>query len=432
MSNRTISRLDEKCSLCRINDANETGSHMVPNLLTAVTFTFDEKAKRDREIAELYHLNDPVMNSVYYGSQVSPEKIENDFGHLMTDEERENNTNTLCYDYIFCKTCEKRFGVVETAYGDYYKKIKKDINPRIAYLFWLSVFWRMSVGYMGVFMDARDELKIRDILNLNLKSAKEIIASKEKLGDFGYLLLKYDGKLIKGDSGILGTCAPKSPYVILVADYVVILFSNYSKLHKKVCVMDYEFYKEDINTFNKPVDDIPISREDFFHFRKTIVEESKHLFTPLQERVIREYREEERHKGVAESKNKIWNALKEAKKAEELLGEKQERVFIRQHEKFRIAYLKEIRSRQLGVEYDFLKDETLMLNETDVENYIADLRRVQELGENVSVFPFAKEYLHDDSLISFEEIFNQFSATRPKEETEQFWQLPELQPMGKI
>ena len=73
-----------------------------------------------------------------------------------------------------------------------------------------------------------------------------------------------------------------------------------------------------------------------------------------------------------------------------------------------------------------------MLNETDVENYIADLRRVQELGEDVSVFPFAKEYLHNDSLISFEEIFNQFSATRPKEEAEQFWQLPELQPMGKI
>ncbi len=432
MSNLTISRLDNRCALCRMKEANETGSHMVPNLLTAVAFTFDNKAKRDREIVERYLLNAPDDNSVYYGSQVSPEKIENDFGHLMTDEEREKNTNTLCYDYIFCKDCEKRFGVVETAYGEYYKKRKNDINPRLAYLFWLSVFWRMSVGYMGVFMDATDELKIRNILDQNLKSANEIKASKVNLGDFGYLLLRYDGKLLKGDSGILGTRSPKSPYVILVADYVVILYSNYSKLHKTVSVMGFEFYKEDFNSYDKEVDDIPITREDFFQFRKAIVEESKCVFTPLQERVMREYREEERHKGVAKNKHMIWNALKEASLAEELLGESQERIFIRQRERFRIAYLKGMRAKQLGVEYNFLEDEALMLNQTDVENYIADLKRVQELGKNVSVFPFAKEYLQDESLVSFENVFNQFTSTRSKEETDQFWELSELQPTSKI
>ena len=109
------------------------------------------------------------------------------------------------------------------------------------------------------------------------------------------------------------------------------------------------------------------------------------------------------------------------------MGEGQDRIFIRQHERFRIAYLKGMRAKQLGVEYNFLEDKALMLNQTDVENYIADLKRVLELGVNVSVFPFAKEYLQDKSLISFEDVFNQFASTRSKEETERFWELSELQ-----
>ncbi len=164
MSNIVIPRLDDKCALCRNEKADQTGSHMVPNLLTAVAFSFDGKSKRDREIVELYNLSDHTMDSVYYGREVSQEKYMSDLGHAMTDEEFEANTNVLVRDNIFCKGCEKRFSVVETAYGDYYKGIKKDVNPRVAYLFWLSVVWRMSIGYMAFFLDAKDELAMRDIL----------------------------------------------------------------------------------------------------------------------------------------------------------------------------------------------------------------------------------------------------------------------------
>lgn len=52
MKNLEIPRNDSLCALCRINNANETGSHMVPNLLTSVALSFDGKAKRDREIVE--------------------------------------------------------------------------------------------------------------------------------------------------------------------------------------------------------------------------------------------------------------------------------------------------------------------------------------------------------------------------------------------
>ena len=185
MKSRIIPRNDSLCALCRIREADKTGSHMVPNLLTAVTFSFDGKTKRDREIVELYHINNPEDNAIYYGSQVAPEKIAEDLGHEITDEELEKNTNLLCYDNIFCYQCENRFGVLETTYGEYYKGLKNDINPRIAYLFWLSVYWRMAIGYMGIFMDGEDEFALRDILNKNIHSYNEIINSKEKLGDYG-------------------------------------------------------------------------------------------------------------------------------------------------------------------------------------------------------------------------------------------------------
>ena len=151
-------------------------------------FSFDGLAKRDREIVEKYHLNTPEANSVFYGRNVSPEKISYDLGHEMTDEEVEGNINTLCYDYIFCKDCEKRFGILESAFGEYYRS-GKEIHPKLAYLFWLSVFWRMSVGYMSIFMDAEDELELRRILQQNLKSRDEIINASEKdLGNFGYVV----------------------------------------------------------------------------------------------------------------------------------------------------------------------------------------------------------------------------------------------------
>ena len=89
MKSCIIPRNDSLCALCPIREADKTGSHMVSNLLTAVTFSFDGKTKRDREIVELYHINNPEDNAIYYGSQVAPEKIAEDFSHRnLYDAER--------------------------------------------------------------------------------------------------------------------------------------------------------------------------------------------------------------------------------------------------------------------------------------------------------------------------------------------------------
>ena len=330
MKNLVIPRNDDRCALCRIAKANETGSHMVPNLLTAVAFSFDGKYKRDREIVEKYHKNAPDSNSVHYGRNVAADKVTADLGHEMTDEELDNNINTLCYDYIFCKDCEKRFGVLETAFGDYYKT-GKSLHPRLAYLFWLSVFWRMSIGYMGLFMDARDELDIRGILDKNLKIREEITGSTEKMGDYGYAVFRLDEPLSKGDSGVFGTNRPRSPYVILVADQVVVLFTNYSKLHKKTIVFGYEIDKDNINTYRK--DDyieLEMSIEELYDFKKQIVESTYDVFGREQEEMARRIREMECTSGKACSKKDFYAIM-------QLLKPREKKMRVRQAYRFRAA-----------------------------------------------------------------------------------------------
>ena len=143
-----IDRCDNRCALCREVEADKTGSHLAPNFMIHGMFSFDGKGRRNREISMRDHLN-TSERMVYYGPEVSPDAINADHGGDLTDEELEENVNNLVIDYLFCKACEDRFGILETYYATYYAEWKhEEVNSRVAYLFWLSVFWRMCVGRM--------------------------------------------------------------------------------------------------------------------------------------------------------------------------------------------------------------------------------------------------------------------------------------------
>ena len=319
--------------------------------------------------------------------------------------------------YIFCKDCEKRFGILESAFGEYYRS-GKEIHPKLAYLFWLSVFWRMSVGYMSIFMDAEDELELRRILQQNLKSRDEIINASEKdLGNFGYVVFRLNEPLQKGDSGILGINNPHSPYIILVADYVVILFANANKLqyiilvadyvvilfananklHKSTNVFDWEIDIEDINTPNaEEYIELGIDINEFHDFRKLIVEESYSGLGSAQEKVARIVREKERSEGKPIDRCTFYQIMQSLKEPPAF--------HVRQAYRFRAAYIKMLEAAERGEAYDYLYDRELMLNQKDVDNYIADLKKLKEQGISLLPFAFAKEFLRDDSLPSFKEL----------------------------
>lgn len=380
-----IPRMDSDCALCRGREANEVGSHLAPNFIIHKAFSFDGKGGRDREISYRSHLNDPWRPS-YYGRSVSAEAIEADLGHPMTDEEIEANNNILVCDHLFCKDCEKWFGVLETEYARFYSK-GLSISPRIAYLFWLSVFWRMSVGYMSILMDIHDELAIRKILQDNLLTKEEIEASDSDLGDFGFVVWHTDG-IIKGDSGIFGTRTRHCPYIIILNDLVVALVKDEGKRHQ----IGYRSVSSDyVNSWAD--DDIyvgELSLEEFARMKRWIIDESKRAgFGKEREKLDRNYQEIWRNAGEVIE----WATYK----AEEEYARSVDGIYdgdeLRNFYRFWGAELKAHAAARLGQDYRILTDRSLFLFKFDIENYKSDLLKYVRKGISISKFPYAAKLM---------------------------------------
>ena len=149
-----IPRYDDDCALCRVAKADKTGSHLAPNFLVHGAFSFDGKGGRFREIVTRDNLN-TQSRWLFYGQEVSPEAISADRGRCLTDEELEGNINVL--------ECDN--------------------------LFWLSVFWRMGVGRMSIFLDGEDEFAMREIApdSINTYKEPEVLVNEISLEEFARL-----------------------------------------------------------------------------------------------------------------------------------------------------------------------------------------------------------------------------------------------------
>ena len=84
---------------------------------------------------------------------------------------------------------------------------------------------------------------------------------------------------------------------------------------------------------------------------------------------------------------------------------------VRKLYRFEAAYMKMIEAQKNGISYDFLKDRQLMLNQEDINNYIVDLQNLRKHNHSIDGFPFAKEFLEDETITSFEEIINKYRPT---------------------
>ena len=388
MAGLKVDRYDSRCALCREVEADKTGSHLAPNFMIHGMFSFDGKGRRNREISMRDHLNrDERM--IYYGPEVSPDAINADHGGDLSDEEIEENTNNLVCDNLFCKTCEERFGILETYYATYYADWKhEEVNSRVAYLFWLSVFWRMCVGRMSIFLKGEDEFEMRRILEENVTSLEGILKGDNDLGDFGYILWRVKG-LQKGDSGIFGTRRDQSPYMIIVNDIVALLIADVSKYRKHFSYAGWQIDRDDINTFDCDGEVVnEISLEEFALLKRFVIDESKiYGWGAAQEKVKIHLRELDRTEGVLHSVG--YNEEREALRMARIEDDACPRpLFLRNSYRFHVAELKEYAYKQEGVEYDILKDRSLFMFQFDIDNYRSDLKAYLREGHDISGLPY--------------------------------------------
>lgn len=392
MSNTIIPRCDSLCSLCRISEAANKGSHMAPNFLIHKAFSFDGKGPRNREVVDKCYLNDMSQFSSYYGSEVSPERIKASLGHDMTDEEITDNRCTLMYDDIFCPTCEKKFSVIESEYARWYRGEKKKISPRVSYLFWLSVIWRMGIGRMGFFLDLDFEFRIRDILQKNLSlDLSEIEKGTNDLGNFHYVLWRAEG-IRQGDSGIFGSRQEVQPYMAILNDMIVLMYKD--KPHPdELTFLNTTFNVDDLNTWHGQESIIQKDRRWLFDVKDAIVESSYEYLDPSRERALLIVREKERSNNKEISEDAKAIVIKAARLAD---GPQEKGVVLRKFYRIFAGFFKERMAREKGEVYNPLDDEELFLTVKDYDNYYEDLANWSRHGKDISDFPYvdkAKEKL---------------------------------------
>lgn len=253
------------CLLCRCRNDFRKGSHLAPNTLIQQFFSIDGSSTRGKEIAK-EHIAAELKESKFWGSAVLPEDIDRTFGEVIPDEEKISvKQNPLTRDDIFCDYCEKRFGYIENAYGDYLHGRKSSVNPTISYLFWISVFWRLSVADMCVRLSEGDEEKMRLILDRNLPSDSAELKNlkpNDSMKGFQYCLYRCND--IKGEvTGLIGNHASRPPYRLIVGNYVVVMYPD---SYDDGNIRNY-------NTFNSQEVTIEESFLDFWKHKRSILDE---------------------------------------------------------------------------------------------------------------------------------------------------------------
>ena len=384
-------RFDTRCCLCRKLPANKTGSHMVPNFLAHPTFSWDGKGKRFREALNHDFINALEKNCQFYGREVPEWRFAKGEGkEQITEDDIKKNINQLEFDNEFCVRCENRFGVLESAYSPFYNGQQKKIHPRVAYLFWLSVLWRMSMGSMSIFMDINDELSLRELLDDNmLDTAKDIAESNTDLGEWQYAIFRAEG-LKEGDKDILGYRKESSPYVVAYNDLVMVFFHNVP-LDAELSIGPIIVKRDDLNNWHSPEKTVVVDRAWFWDVRDWVVETSYDFYDPMREKALITLREKERSEGRAVSDKMKADAVKIAKIAG---GPKSTMFRLHKMERIYGAWQRLKKAEEDGKSYDPLKDDELFLRQKDFDLYFLDLARLSkndEYHDKVPEFPFYAE-----------------------------------------
>ena len=389
--NLVVGRNDTRCCLCRVMPANKTGSHMVPNFLAHPTFSWDGKGKRFHEALNHDFINAQERNCQFYGREVPDWRFALGEGKKdVTEEDIKQNVNQLEYDNEFCSYCENRFGVLEMAYSQFYNGQQKKIHPRVAYLFWLSVLWRMSMGSMSVFMDMHEELALHKLLNDNmLNTVKEIEESDTDLTDWRYAMYKADN-LRDGDKGILGYRKGCSPYVVMYNDLVMV-FYHHNPTDEELTIGPISVQREMLNDWHSEEKCLKVDRRWFWDVRDWIDESSYDFYDPAREKALISIRETER------SENRVIDAKvkAEAIKVERLtMGPQEKMLRIRKLPRILGVWMRKKEAEEKGVAYDPLNDEDMFLQQRDFDQYyhdLAALSRDPEHHSDIVEFPFYKE-----------------------------------------
>lgn len=220
----------QKCLLCRDSPADKKGSHIIPHFLLKKIENIDGSKLRDMELGFTLTATD---SKVHFGRSVPPEKLESVLGKL-DESDLDNNKHPMVCDHIFCSNCEARFSNLESIYSTGLSKQLTQNNESgnsgvISILFWISVFWRLSILYPNIFSKKHTEF-MRKSLDRYLVYSNDSINEKEIIdnGLFDKLGIKILSSNIGPEEPSHFMIHPKFkyPYSMIIYDKIITLSFN--------------------------------------------------------------------------------------------------------------------------------------------------------------------------------------------------------------
>lgn len=220
-----MSRVSNKnlCKLCNAETAGKTGSHIIPHFILKYVDNEAGTKSRDKELG--LKIGDSGVDA-YFGRAILPESIEKILGDYQKEE---LNKSDLIVDHLFCKVCEDFFGRIESDYSLLnFNQIKSDAKiAETSFLFWLSIFWRVSLIKFGGFMlKGSHGILIQRIL----KSRRYSNVDGGVESQVGYRIIRCEKVPDEFPSGIFFHPFHTMPYMAVVGGYVLQLFVKKSHL----------------------------------------------------------------------------------------------------------------------------------------------------------------------------------------------------------
>ncbi|WP_271783522.1 hypothetical protein [Aquimarina algiphila] len=254
------------CLLCNENPADKKGSHIVPHFLSKRIDNEEGETGRDKEMGFVIT---PKQTTSYFGRAVLPEKLEEVYGEI-TDELIENNNIDGFVDNYFCTNCESNLSVIESEYANTLNQkpeidqvYESSTSGFVAFLFWTSIIWRLSIqDDSGFKLKLKEEKRLNRILKKYLKNNLTEIKPNpldSDLNNIGYKLLRSPHYSDKNWTWLHWRPNYERPYSIMIDEYVLFLY--FKKSHLKGMVMD--FYGSE-NLKNKAEFNIPTENESIF------------------------------------------------------------------------------------------------------------------------------------------------------------------------
>ncbi|MBC7758156.1 MAG: hypothetical protein H7069_04830 [Phormidesmis sp. FL-bin-119] len=276
-----------RCKLCVTNDADDTGSHVVPHFLLKRIFNVENAKGRDQEISFKISALDVQMS---FGRSVQPEKLEEVFGDLSDEELEARAMADLVVDNEWCKSCEKKFADLESFYSKTLA-VEKETEYQStddslgALMFWLSIIWRISAtGKNNLRLSAKDERKIRNLLNEyepgknNDEFTKKWSPVLDEISYQVYRSPDYYKKIDPEHGTFLLDGKNMQPYAIMVDEFAVLIYMKKSHLKLKLAAFfDFENLDGALSNFDSGENITPLSVEEYGSHISKVVEYMKDI-----------------------------------------------------------------------------------------------------------------------------------------------------------